>query len=562
MDKVLTTSLDPVIPDITEWPIYKLSRGKDKFLGDVSHITEEKILSKIHTEKELADLLGKVLYSERIRLTQKPWKADPADEKEFWAGVKDELLRISHAQSDQTFEKGSPAHKLLRKIIDRYSKEIVGNFSPGVYNFAKNAIPIFISKILNASPSNKFRFWRNQKTLDERIKISGDIDKIRRLAKNNTIVAVPTHFSNLDSILIGYALERIGLPAFTYGAGLNLFSIGLLNYYMNNLGAYKVDRRKKNAIYLEVLKNYSTVSLIGGANGLFFPGGTRSRSGALEKSLKLGLLGTTIESQRHLIEAAGGKDYKKIFVMPCIFNYHFVLEANGLIEDYLRATGKDRYLRENDEYSTSYKIVKFIAKFLFANSEFYISYGPLMDVLGNLVDENGDSIDHLGRKVDLHEYFTLNGDFKIDLQRENEYTRMLERAIVEKFHTHNTMLSSHIVAFTAFRLMRKKFSQLDLYAFLRLPNEDVELPYHDFSEALERVRMQAFELEKEGKIRLTDEIRLPIRELIDHGIANMGIYHTQKVLRLNSAGNIISEDKKLLFYYHNRSEGYNLEAYV
>src|SRR5204863_9543615 len=59
-------------------------------------------------------------------------------------------------------------------------------------------------------------------------------------------ILVPTHFSNLDSILIGWIIHAMGLPAFIYGAGLNLFNIKIFAYFMNSLGAYKVDRRKKD----------------------------------------------------------------------------------------------------------------------------------------------------------------------------------------------------------------------------------------------------------------------------------------------------------------------------
>ena len=86
---------------------------------------------------------------------------------------------------------------------------------------------------------------------------------------------VPTHFSNLDSILIGWVIHVLGLPPFIYGAGLNLFNIKILAYFMNSLGAYKVDRRKKNPIYLEALKSYSNLAIQEGAHSLFFPGGTR-----------------------------------------------------------------------------------------------------------------------------------------------------------------------------------------------------------------------------------------------------------------------------------------------
>ncbi|MEZ4907100.1 MAG: hypothetical protein R2771_05540 [Saprospiraceae bacterium] len=57
---------------------------------------------------------------------------------------------------------------------------------------------------------------------------------------------LPTHQSNLDSMLIGYTIDfKLGLPAFAYGAGLNLYNYEIPAYYMSRLGAYKVDRRKK-----------------------------------------------------------------------------------------------------------------------------------------------------------------------------------------------------------------------------------------------------------------------------------------------------------------------------
>ncbi len=69
---------------------------------------------------------------------------------------------------------------------------------------------------------------------------------------------------------------------------------------MNSLGAYKVDRRKKNVPYLETLKFYSMLAVQKGAHSIFFPGGTRSSSGMMEKHLKLGLFSSTIEAQRNL----------------------------------------------------------------------------------------------------------------------------------------------------------------------------------------------------------------------------------------------------------------------
>lgn len=151
---------------------------------------------------------------------------------------------------------------------------------------------------------------------------------------------MPTHFSNLDSILVGYAMdEMLGLPSFSYGAGLNLYNSGIAAYFMNRLGAYRVDRRKKNPIYLETLKAMSKLSIQRGVNSLFFPGGTRSRSGSLEKKLKMGLIGTAVEAQRALCQE-GKKE--KIFIVPLVMSYHFVLEAKYLIEQHLLITGKGK----------------------------------------------------------------------------------------------------------------------------------------------------------------------------------------------------------------------------
>src|SRR5690242_19489821 len=132
---------------------------------------------------------------------------------------------------------------------------------------------------------------------------------------------------------------------------------------MNSLGAYKVDRRKKNLPYLETLKLYSTLAIQKGAHSHFFPGGTRSRSGLIEKQLKLGLLNSTIEAQRNLyLDNPEATDARKIFIVPVTLNYHFMLEAPDLIDDYLSVKGQDRYLPEQDKYG-SWQLILFLFKF-------------------------------------------------------------------------------------------------------------------------------------------------------------------------------------------------------
>ncbi len=79
--------------------------------------------------------------------------------------------------------------------------------------------------------------FRGKRNLFERLNVVGDIETVSALFQQGTVVVVPTHNSNLDSILVGYAMDQImGLPSFSYGAGLNLYNFGPAAYYMNRLG--------------------------------------------------------------------------------------------------------------------------------------------------------------------------------------------------------------------------------------------------------------------------------------------------------------------------------------
>jgi glycerol-3-phosphate O-acyltransferase len=551
-----------IIDDVSQWPIAKLTNDSEAFTAAVQKAVVDKVTKKAKSDSALKSELEKVLYQERIRLTQTPWKADPKDERQFWNNVKSKIVHLDSVAN--TAEVHTSEEDILNEIVHRYTQEIVGHFDVGAFKFAKGILPIFFGRILNAAPGKWFKtLSANAKTIHEKIPITGDVDRIRNLAKKGTIIIVPTHFSNMDSIMVGWVLNELGLPAFTYGAGLNLFSIKLLSYFMSNLGAYKVDRRKKNAIYLETLKTYSREAIERGSHSIFFPGGTRSRSGALERKLKLGLLGTAVEAQKNNFKRFADTTAPKIYVVPLIINYHFVLEAESLINDYLKETGKEKFIRENDDYSTSFGMVKFIFKFLSASSSLAISFGNPMDVIGNEVDENGDSYNHLGQYINIKNYFMNNGALTDDHQREEEYTKMLGDKIVTQYFKHNVVLTSHLVCFCAFELLRKQYNYIDLFTLIRIPEEDVRIRADDLMDAIERVKEQLKDMNKQNEVLISPEVRFTNEKVIEHGINNINLYHANSPLEKSSDGSYYySEDLKLLYYYHNRLEGYKLEKYV
>lgn len=549
----------PILEGIPDWPVYQLSKNRKEFVEEVTQRSIERIKLLRPNRKQLIDELEATAYREQNRIKRNRWRVDPKDDSKFWAEVKNDLVELSSKTPE---ESATIEDEILRKIVSRYSNEIAGNFKPNSYRVTREVIKFFFQRLLNGARVKKFgAFFRSQYTLRDKIQIVGKVKMLRKLATQGTVVMVPTHFSNLDSILIGWVIHSCGLPAFIYGAGLNLFNIKIFAYFMNSLGAYKVDRRKKNLPYLETLKMYSNLAIQKGAHSLFFPGGTRSRSGLIEKQLKLGLLSTAIEAQRNLYQEAPGQEVRKIFIVPVTLNYNFVLEAPDLIEDYLHVKGQDKYFPEQDKYG-SWQLLRFLFKFFTKGSNISVSIGPGLDVLGNYVDEEGNSLDSQGRIIDTKDYFVSNGSITDDKQREDEYTRMLSNRIVTEYHRINRVFASHLAAYVAFEMWQKKFPKLDLFSLLRLPEEDLEIEYSEFRETYKRVRKRIYELKDEGKVYHATHLKGKVDQVIKLGIENVGIFHLNRPLLLNKKGNIITKDLTVLYYYHNRLVGYDLEQYI
>jgi len=549
----------PILEGIPDWPVYQLSKNRKEFVEEVTQRSIERIKLLRPNRKQLIDELEATAYREQNRIKRNRWRVDPKDDSKFWAGVKNDLVELSSKTPE---ESSTLEDEILRKIVSRYSNEIAGNFKPNSYRVTREVIKFFFQRLLNGARVKKFgAFFRSQYTLRDKIQIVGKVKMLRKLATQGTVVMVPTHFSNLDSILIGWVIHSCGLPAFIYGAGLNLFNIKIFAYFMNSLGAYKVDRRKKNLPYLETLKMYSNLAIQKGAHSLFFPGGTRSRSGLIEKQLKLGLLSTAIEAQRNLYQENPGQEVRKIFIVPVTLNYNFVLEAPDLIEDYLHVKGQDKYFPEQDKYG-SWQLLRFLFKFFTKGSNISVSIGPGLDVLGNYVDEEGNSLDSQGRIIDTKDYFVSNGSITDDKQREDEYTRMLSNRIVTEYHRINRVFASHLAAYVAFEMWQKKFPKLDLFSLLRLPEEDLEIEFAEFRETYKRVRKRIYELKDEGKVYHATHLKGKVDQVIKLGIENVGIFHLNRPLLLNKKGNIITKDLTVLYYYHNRLVGYDLEQYI
>ena len=553
--KTLPGTYPPILPDINDWPIFKLSEDRKTFTEELEHFTLDKV-EHFHKEN-LTDLLAETIYLEKIRIKEEPWKVDPPNERQFWSRIKKRLVKYS-VDKDESISAQNNTY-LLKQIIHRYALEIVGTFRINTFLFARKFLTWFFNQLLQAS-FWKIRLKGGKKRLVQKLLVKGDIDHVRSLAQKGTLIIVPTHFSNLDSILIGYVLDAVtGLPAFSYGAGLNLYNTGYTAYFMNRLGAYRVDRRKKNKIYLETLKSMSSLSIQRGTNSIFFPGGTRSRSGAIENKLKMGLLGTVVEAQRAMIQR---NENTKIYIVPLILSYHFVLDGQSLIDQYLKQQGKSRYFKEGKDYSGLSGIIRFIWKILSEGNEITLSFGKAMDVIGNPVDQEGNSKDKYGNTINMADYFISEGKVNTDIQRETEYTGLLAENIIKRFHSDNIVLSSHLLAFAAFEMLCNENPKLDLFGILRLPTDDYIFDYNVLSATVNQLQKTLIIYAEKGKLILSPEIKSSIDELIADGIKHLGTFHIKKPLKKNTSGEVISENFYLLYFYHNRLTGYGLEKWI
>jgi glycerol-3-phosphate O-acyltransferase len=539
----------PVEPDIRRWPVYRLSQDRPQFVRQL-RTQAFRTLTGDGT-KPVRALLERALFMERGRIRENPWRVDPPDERAFWTKIRKRLGKSAEESNRDT------EYELLQDIIHRYAQEIVGTFQVNTFLFARRFLTFFFGRLLNTIADRSL--WSRRYKLYDKLNVTGDYLLVRELMKKGTVVVVPTHASNLDSILIGYVLDAIlGLPSFSYGAGLNLYNTGYIAYFMNRLGAYRVDRRKKNLIYLETLKTFSRISIERGVNSLFFPGGTRSRSGQIEPRLKVGLLSTAVEAQRTM--CMDGRP-EKVFIVPLNVSYHFVLEAGSLISQHLRAEGKERYLASSrDDASSFRKNVKFIWK-LFSNaSEITFSFSRAMDVFGNPVDDQGRSLGKNGSFIDVADYFRLGNTLTADTQRESQYSKILADKIVECYYRDYVVLSSHFVAFLAFEQLSSEHPELDVFGIVKLIAEDIAFDEETLQMNAKILLEALIELADERHIKLSDIFTSSSAEaIIQDGLRNIGVYHAQKPLYRDRKGVIRTESVKTLLFYHNRMLGYHLE---
>ena len=526
--------LSPFRPGPNDPAIFGFNQEREDIVREV---TQRAVTKHGSNKQQLEISLNNAAFHEIKRLSRQKDR-ETKDSLGYWKGIIRRIARMSDEEK----------RKALERTARRMADDVAGNFDPRVYRMSENVVPRLLTGVMQPSQLPSTFGADAASALDSLLLVEGDVERLRSLQNRGTLVFVPTHSSNLDSIVLGHALQKSGLSPCVYGAGKNLFTNPIISFFMHNLGAYRVDRRIRADIYKDILKIYSQVVIERGYHSLFFPGGTRSRSNLIENRLKLGLAGSAVNAfswnQAHGVN-------RPVWFVPTTINYALVLEAETLIEDWLSEEGKGRYIIEDDEFSRVDRWVSFFRKLVDLQAACIVRFGAPIDPFGNKVSDLGESLSPFGDPVDPASYVTSSGKPTEDAARDAAYTRDLSETLIQEYRKESVMMTEHVVAHVLFRRLVHKTPGLDLFSRLRLRGE-VAMSRDQLRKSVGETRDRLVSLEGYGQTRVSSLLRSQTpNEMIQRSLAVWNGYHSRTAAR-DLGVEITAEDPTLLLYYQNR----------
>jgi len=151
------------------------------------------------------------------------------------------------------------------------------------------------------------------------------IDQLRELAKEGTLVLLPSHKSHMDYVVLAWVLYRhkLPLPLIAAGDNLNFFPMGPI---LRRAGAFFIRRSfGSDRLYAAVVDAYVRRVLRDGRGLEFFLEGGRSRTGKLLPP-KVGLLSMAVD-------AALGVPTRTTWFCPISIGYERFVEEKAFVRE-------------------------------------------------------------------------------------------------------------------------------------------------------------------------------------------------------------------------------------
>ena len=149
----------------------------------------------------------------------------------------------------------------------------------------------------------------------------GDADRLRRAARDGTLILLPSHKSHVDYMVVSYQFNQMGLPTPMIAAGDNLdfFPMGPL---ARQSGAFFIRRSfKGDRLYAAVVDAYVRRMIRDGFPIEVFLEGGRSRTGKLLEP-KLGLLSM-------IVDATLAEPQRRTYFVPISIGYERIVETDS-----------------------------------------------------------------------------------------------------------------------------------------------------------------------------------------------------------------------------------------
>jgi glycerol-3-phosphate O-acyltransferase len=314
-------------------------------------------------------------------------------------------------------------------------------------------------------------------------------EKLDKIRKDNVVVFVMNHRSNIDYIIVAYMLARHIALSYAVGEWARVWP---LEYIFKSFGAYFVRRKFRKKLYHKVLEKYvQLISLQGVTQGIF-PEGGLSRDGKL-RDPKLGILD-------YIIRIKSRKDFKKdIIFVPVGINYDWVLEDRVLVREW-----KDRKEKTGfkDNISSLARIMAKGPLLLFINSA---------RILTGKVKHHGYASVSFGDPISVESFIkSEKAEFlNYDRKRREKYIRKFAVRIMERV---GKIVPVTPVSLAARALLSKKDGIMTMH--------DLELKIMDIRQELKKKKSRivlgrAFERTLESKTKLKDEKKDRKKELVD-----------------------------------------------
>jgi len=201
-------------------------------------------------------------------------------------------------------ERGLTMHRALKEATANL-REIAATHSPYVIDLVAHLIRLMYTQ----GYGERLQYDREQ------------LNGIFRLAQRFPVVFLPTHKSNLDHLVLQYALHENGLPPNHTAGGINMnfFPVGQL---VRRSGVFFIRRSFKNApIYKHVLRSYIDYLVEKRFSLEWYIEGGRSRSGKLLPP-RFGLLAYVVDAYRR------GRS-EDVFLIPVSIAYDQIQDVGS-----------------------------------------------------------------------------------------------------------------------------------------------------------------------------------------------------------------------------------------